>query len=305
MSLLPAQKAYLKHLAAAGDIMAMQLISTDASIATTGRAGLVALGSPAAKSATSIHAALIGSVGRARLLLTAGSGDTTVTAVTGGAAANALTITMTGDATPTVRITRVGNDFTILYNTTVSTMTQVTTAINALAGADKLIEVVTANLGTGATVLSAPGSDIAKTNLASGSDTGNTFPGPITQPDFPRNLRVTVAANWDAGNITVNGTSQFDIAQSEVFVGTVGVKVGLKIFKTVTSITKASYGTHLTANASVGDGDLLGVAHDIQDAVGIGYVAGVGEAVTVDPVLDTVTFTTAPNGTVRSALLNF
>lgn len=269
------------------------------------RMAMFSSGVVAAKSATSVHANLIGSVGRAKLLLTAGSGDTTVQAVTGGAGGNALTITMTGDATPTVRISRVGSDFTILYNTTVSTMGDVTTAINALAGADKLIEVVTANLGTSATVLSAPGSDIAKTNLAGGSDTGNTFPGPFTNPAVARNLRVTMAANWDGGDVTVHGTNKFDAAISETFLAGSGViRVGSKAFKTVTSATKSLYGTHLTAAASIGTGDTIGIGFDVVDAVGFAYVGTTIEAVTIDPTYDTFIPTTTPSNTTYVVVCN-
>ena len=272
------------------------------------RPAMLSVGPVAAKSATSVHAVLIGSVGRARLLLDTGSGDTTVTAVTGGAAGNSITISLTGDATATVRISRIGTAFTILYNSATSTMTNLTTAINALTGADKLIEVVTANLGTGATVLTAAADDFVLTSLAGGSDTGNTFPGAFTNPDVPRNLRVTMAANWNAGDITVTGTNQLNTVISETFTtGSGVVRVGVKAFKTVTGATKASYGTHLTANASIGSGDTIGIPFDVVDAVGFCYVGVTVEAggVTINPTYNTfVPGTTTPSATTYTVLCN-
>ena len=257
----------------------------------------------AAKSANSVHAAFIGSVGRARLLLDTGTGDTTVTAVTGGVGGNSLTITMTGDATATVRITRVANDFTILYNSGVSTMTNVTTAINALTGADKLIEVVTANLGTGATVLTAVADDFVKTPLASGTATGNTFPGAFVSPARARNLRVTLSAGWDAGDVTVYGTNQHNMAISETFTTGSGViRVGAKIFMTVTSATKALYGTHLTANAVIGTGDVIGVAANVVGATAILYVDGTAQIPTMDTTNDSYTMS---GGTIPDASRSF
>lgn len=269
------------------------------------RTALFSSGVVAAKSATSVHANLIASVGRARLLLDTGSGDTTVTAVTGGAAGNDIRISLTGDATPTVRITRVGTTFTILYNSGTSTMTNLTTAINALTGADKLIEVVTANLGTGATVLTAAADDFVETPLAGGSDTGNTFPGAFTNPAVARNLRVTMASGWDGGDVVVHGTNKFDVVISETFTAGSGVvRVGLKAFKTVTSATKSLYGSALVAAASIGTGDTIGIGFDVVDAVGMCYVGTTIEAVTIDPVYDTFIPTTTPSNTTYVVLCN-
>lgn len=78
-------------------------------------------------------------------------------------------------------------------------------------------------------------------------------------PDKPRNLRVIMAASWDGGDVTVVGTDQFGQPVSEVFATGSGVtRVGTKIFKTVTSATKAAVGA--TANtATIGTGDKLGL----------------------------------------------
>ena len=269
----------------------------------------VAIPSVAAKSATSVHAVFIGSVGRARLLLDTGSGNATVTAVNGGVAGNLIDIVLTGDAGSGVRIAHTspaGRElFTILYETGVSTQGTLNTAINALTGADKLIEVTTANAGTTATVLTAVGDNFATTPLAGGSDTGRTFPGAFTSPVVPRNLRVVFAANWDGGDVTVTGTNQFNTAITEVFTGTASsTQVGVKAFKTVTAASHASYGKHLTADASIGTGDTIGIPFNVVDTTGFCYVAAVVEAATINATYDTFVPTTTPSSTAYTVLCN-
>lgn len=56
MALNANQRSYLKHLAAAGDLMALEALAIEG----TGRAGLVSLGAAAAKSATGVHAGIAG-----------------------------------------------------------------------------------------------------------------------------------------------------------------------------------------------------------------------------------------------------
>ncbi len=94
--------------------------------------------------------------------------DTIVEAHTAGDAGNDITITVLGDAIATVRITRVGTAFTIRYESGVSTIANIETAITALAGADNLFDVKTG--GTGATVLSLGDDNVAVTALAGGYD---------------------------------------------------------------------------------------------------------------------------------------
>lgn len=68
-----------------------------------------------------------------------------------GVLGNLLTVTMVGDSAAGVVINRVGTDFTIHFQTAVSTQGDVNTAVTALAGADDLFDVSVA--GTVATVL--------------------------------------------------------------------------------------------------------------------------------------------------------
>jgi hypothetical protein len=98
----------------------------------------------------------------------AGSFDSILRAVTGGTAGNGITVALTGDSAPAagVTISRVLLAFVIHYESGVSTIGNVETAIAALAGADDLIEVKTA--GTGATVLTAVGDNIAAVALTGG-----------------------------------------------------------------------------------------------------------------------------------------
>jgi len=56
MALSKDKKAYLQHLADAGDLLAKEALALE----STGRAGFASVGTPAAKSATAVHAAVFG-----------------------------------------------------------------------------------------------------------------------------------------------------------------------------------------------------------------------------------------------------
>lgn len=97
---------------------------------------------------------------------------------------------------------------------------------------------------------------------------GNTFSGSPTSPDVPRSLQVEMATGWDGGDVTVTGTNQFDLAVSEVFTtGSNVIRTGVKVFKTVTSIAKATVGAS-GAIATVGTGDKLGIVGVLSSATG-------------------------------------
>jgi hypothetical protein len=132
----------------------------------------------------------------------------------------------------------------------------------------------------------------------------NLFPGPITNPVTPRNASAVAASGYTGGDLTLVGTNMFDAAQTEVITPVAGSTVyGTKIWKTITSITKASVGA--AATISVGTGDKIGVGYNVANSTGLMYVGGVLEAVTVDPVADAWTATSVPNGTLSFvALLN-
>lgn len=153
---------------------------------------------------------------------------------------------------------------------------------------------VSAPAAAGATAVHAA---IAATVAAGVITTGLTNPSP------PRNLSLVFALNWDGGNITVTGTDQFDNPVTEAFTGASNVtRTGVKIFKTVTSLTKSATG--VTANTvTVGTGVKLGVQQNILDTNALLWTDGTIEAVTMDATVDAFTPTTAPNGTHNYQLL--
>ena len=212
---------------------------------------------------------------------------------------NSITMAATADGSGTGSITRAGTDFTFHFEAGVTTVANFETLVAALAGGDDLFGTKTG--GTGVTVLDA-GAAFAAITLANGVEP-NAFPGPFTDPDVPRNLRVKMALNYDGGDVVAVGTDQFDAAQTETFTtGSNVTRIGTKIFKTVASATKAAVGAN-AAGATIGVGDKLGIATDLVDANGILAVDGATEAVTVDADEDAFTPTTAPDGAVTFCLL--
>jgi hypothetical protein len=136
-------------------------------------------------------------------------------------------------------------------------------------------------------------------------NTNAEFPGPFTNPDVPRNLRVTFSASWDGGDVTVYGTNQFDEVISEVFADVAGTTVvGTKIFKTVNRATKQTPAGVAGNGASIGTGDLLGVPAHLADEVGQLWVGATGEAVTLDDTLSSFAPTTVPAATTYTLLVN-
>lgn len=126
----------------------------------------------------------------------------------------------------------------------------------------------------------------------------------FTNPDVPRNLRVTKAASWDGGTVTINGTNQFDEIISETFPALVaGLEVGTKIFKTVTG-SLHSIALDGGNGYSIGTGDLIGLPVRVADTVGLGFVAAVPEAITVDATVHGFTPTTLPAATTYLVLAN-
>lgn len=137
-----------------------------------------------------------------------------------------------------------------------------------------------------------------------GNDASNTFPGPITNPDVPRNLQVALASGWDGGDVTAVGTDQFDAAVTETFTTGSGVtRVGVKVFKTVTSLTKATVGASAAA-ATVGIGNKLGITGVLVDTTSAVLLCdNTGEPATLDATYDAFTPTTLPNGAFSYALI--
>jgi len=124
----------------------------------------------------------------------------------------------------------------------------------------------------------------------------------VSSPAAPRNLRVTMATSWDGGDVTVTGTDQSGAAQTEVFLtGSNVVRVGVKVFKTVTAATKGAVAGVTTNTASIGTGDKLGAGIDPTGA--LLFAGGVSEAATLDATNKAFTPTTLPTGSVDYALL--
>lgn len=100
---------------------------------------------------------------------------------------------------------------------------------------------------------------------ASGAD---IFPGPITNPTVPCALLVEFSdPAYDGGIVTVVGTDQFDQPQSDTFDPVdyfATGEIGRKVFKTITSITKANTG--VTAHtATVTGSRTFGIAFDLNE----------------------------------------
>lgn len=110
-----------------------------------------------------------------------------------------------------------GNDLTVHYETGVSTVLQVENAIQALAGADNIIDVKTP--GTPGTILTAPADNFALTNLAGGVDASTAGTGHQTQGYHPDLAVVTLQFSaWGAAtkvelvvqrNTAPNGTGRW------------------------------------------------------------------------------------------------
>jgi len=208
--------------------------------------------------------------------------NTVVEAKIAGAAGNSLKVSSAAGAAAAA--TDSGLVTALTFVAGVTTVTQIETAI----GGSSNIEVKTP--GTGANILTA-------------SATGLSLPPPFTNPDVPRNLRVTLGSGWDGGNITVYGTDQFGNQQSEVFTAGSGVtRVGTMVFKTVSGATKGQAGSS-SATVSIGTGDKLGASGHLVDANGILLVDGAIGAGTIDQVTSAVTPSTVPNGSHAYLLL--
>jgi hypothetical protein len=137
-------------------------------------------------------------------------------------------------------------------------------------------------------------------DAADGGQAYTTYTTGITSPAVPRCVSVTAGAAYDGGNITITGTNQFGAAISEVIIPTQSQKtLGVKAFKTVTSIRKAAVGTgsHATNTLSVGWDNVIGIVATPVSAAATLTLAGVPEAVTIDLTNKTWKPTTAPNAT--------
>lgn len=100
----------------------------------------------------------------------------------------------------------------------------------------------------------------------------------VTGPDVPRNLRMAFPTYWNGGNLTAEGTDQFDATVTETFVASAGsTVVGAKIFKAVTKITNSFPGGTGADSATIGPGSKLGIDGKIESD-GLFFVYEVAEA---------------------------
>jgi len=142
-----------------------------------------------------------------------------------------------------------------------------------------------------------------------GNSAANLFPGPITNPNWPRVLTAVAAAMYDGGALTVVGFDQLDRAQTEVITPVAAMTVsGVKIWKTVVSITKAAVGAN-AAGVSVGTGASLGLPKRIAAPLPpLTYLAATGvldlaTAILLDPTY-AFTPTTPPATTTYLMIAN-
>ncbi len=154
-------------------------------------------------------------------------------------------------------------------------------------------------------IFAAPAAAGVDVHAAIASDNAAPVTTALTSPAIPRTLQIVFTALWDGGDVTVVGTDQFDAAVTETFLNVPGTTVqGVKVFKTVTSIS----------NQTVGAGG--GLTATVQTAAKLGLPSiptGPGSLATCDGALDaanlgltygSVTFTTPPDGS-RAFVLTY
>lgn len=133
-------------------------------------------------------------------------------------------------------------------------------------------------------------------------DTARPVITALTSPANARNVRCTFGAAWDGGDVTIVGTDQFGRAQTEVIADTAGATVeGVKIWKTITSITWEAVGTD--GELDVKTGDKIGLPWPLKYAWGIELHDGVAEACVFDATYHAFTPTTIANGAVDYTIL--
>jgi len=152
--------------------------------------------------------------------------------------------------------------------------------------------------------LAPPAADLGGVYAGQLASDPNVFTGLITNPTTPRNLTATFGAGWDGGDITVVGTDQFDAAIIEVFTAApLTTAVGVKVFKTVTSISKGILGT--TGSASLGVGNKIGIVGRLLNTTSaLLFVDNVTEGATLDDAYEAFTpLSSLPDGVFNYSLL--
>jgi hypothetical protein len=185
--------------------------------------------------------------------LARGKCDSIIRAKVAGYDGNLITIEMVGDSAPAGGIDideSAFPDIYISYESGVSTVGALETAVGLATN----IELALA--GTGATVLSEPWDDIPITNMSGGLDDVD-YPGPFTNPDCPRAIRVWVNGNYAGGTITIYGTDALDQPISDT-VTPPGESATTKAFKTVTRATQTAL-SGMLGESALGVGNTIGV----------------------------------------------
>ncbi len=143
-------------------------------------------------------------------------------------------------------------------------------------------------------------------HAAIASDNAAPVTTAITNPVIPRTVQVVFAGSWDGGDITIVGTDQFDNAQTEVIADVAGTTVqGVKIWKTITSISNETVGAGGGLTATVQTGPTLGLLTAIAgSAFGIAMASGAADAAVFNATYNSVTFAAAPNGS-RTYVVNY
>lgn len=91
-----------------------------------------------------------------------------------------------------------------------------------------------------------------------GNNGSNALTGIVSPIGAAVNLEVFFNTGWSGGNVTINGTDQFDQPVTEVFTtGSNVQRIGVKTFKTITSGSKATVGG-TAATAVFGQGAKIG-----------------------------------------------
>ena len=105
-------------------------------------------------------------------------------------------------------------------------------------------------------------------------DAGGPVIAGFTSPVVPRNVILTFGAAWAGGAVSVIGTDQDDLASTEIVAANLGGStVGVRIFKTITSMTFTAGAGGAGHELNIATGDKLGILAPL--AIGVEAVNGV------------------------------
>jgi hypothetical protein len=146
-------------------------------------------------------------------------------------------------------------------------------------------------------VFAAPAAAGVNVHAAISSDNAAPVTTGLTNPAIPRTLQVVFTALWDGGDVTIIGTDQFDAAVTETILNIPGSTAeGVKVFKTVTSISNSLTGAGGGLTATVQTGEKLGLSALPSGPGSIATCDGVIDEADLNTTYGSVDFATAPNG---------